>query len=585
MANWFQTFKKRLADLTGRTSDRFEDDDQIADPEFEGATTGPLGRLMVAILLFPFQVLFFPLKAIGLFHHQGVDAQFSADYQELSFSQKAWNGSKQLLLGILQVPYLVFTAPIHFFRGLGRTGTMDFIFITPALIMLCLLTFVFVQVFMRSEVIRNRYAKGIQNALANQEYRLAKVYFDRLLVDGNLTQPQQIEHMLVLQRTGEFERANELLDELAPEDRRGFGPAHKIKALQLASLLAAGRGEPDTTERLGRHLFRTGEDSVETLQAWALYYRQIGNVEKAVDSLLAASQKRPDLILLLADYYLRLGREVDYKETLTRGEAVFREILADEPLNQLARINLANLLARQERIDEAQAMLTDGFRIQPDDTIRQALGSFFSMRFDLAVKENESTKQRLDYLIQALFYQPNSPDAYQRMMQMYLQGDKSEEEIQAIKTELQEIIASDKPSEIAHFSLSNILFSEGKKEEAIFHLEQAYQLNPSFVVVLNNLAWMIAHDEKAPDLDRALELANRAIDANPNDARYRDTRGSILLMKKQYKEAITDLQLALRGVSQPAAVHKKLYECYSAIGSHEIAQIHLKNSQPKKENP
>ena len=303
-----------------------------------------------------------------------------------------------------------------------------------------------------------------------------------------------------------------------------------------------------------------------------------------MDSLSKASNKKPDLLLALADYYLRLGREVDYNETLSRGESAFRDILADEPLNQLARINLANFLARQERLDDAQSILVDGFRIQPDDQIRRALGSFFSMRFDRAVEKNESTKQRLDYLVQALFFQPNSPEAYKRMMEMYLQGDKSEEEVQAIKTELQEIIAGDKPSEIAHFTLSNILFSEGKKDQAIFHLEQAYKLNPSFVVVLNYLAWMIAHDEKAPDLDRALELANRAVEASPNDARYRDTRGSILLMKKQYKEAITDLQLALRGVSQPEVVHKKLYDCYTAIGSLEIAAIHLKNSQPKQED-
>ena len=54
-------------------------------------------------------------------------------------------------------------------------------------------------------------------------------------------------------------------------------------------------------------------------------------------------------------------------------------------------------------------------------------------------------------------------------------------------------------------------WGRGKADEARLYREQAYQLDPPFAVVANNLAWMIG--EAGPEhLPRAPRLANTAVE-------------------------------------------------------------------------
>ena len=59
---------------------------------------------------------------------------------------------------------------------------------------------------------------------------------------------------------------------------------------------------------------------------------------------------------------------------------------------------------------------------------------------------------------------------------------------------------------------------------------------------------MLAHKDE-PDLDRALTLAETALNTAPTDYRFLDTYGSILVLQKKYDQAITSLQKALPGSS------------------------------------
>ncbi len=91
--------------------------------------------------------------------------------------------------------------------------------------------------------------------------------------------------------------------------------------------------------------------------------------------------------------------------------------------------------------------------------------------------------------------------------------------------------------------------------------------------VANNLAWILAHADP-PDLARALELGNQAVALRPNDARFRDTRGRILVKMKRWNEALTDLELVLRSEPEQTDLHQLLAEVYDRLGSNEMATEH-----------
>ena len=64
-------------------------------------------------------------------------------------------------------------------------------------------------------------------------------------------------------------------------------------------------------------------------------------------------------------------------------------------------------------------------------------------------------------------------------------------------------------------------------------------------LVANNLAWVLAFSPPV-DLPRALELANAAVNKVPNEPRFRGTRGQILARMEKWKEALPDLEEALK---------------------------------------
>ena len=154
-------------------------------------------------------------------------------------------------------------------------------------------------------------------------------------------------------------------------------------------------------------------------------------------------------------------------------------------------------------------------------------------------------------------------------------NESDEEGRKAIRNEFLALVASDKPSAMAHFALSNLYQAEGDSEKGVWHLEQAYALDKSLAVVANNLAWMLSH-KKEPDLDKALEFAEQAVENSP--VPNPDTYGTVLMLRKEFQEAISEFEKAIGGSQSKQLIHRKLAECYRQIGRPELAEIHERNA-------
>lgn len=140
------------------------------------------------------------------------------------------------------------------------------------------------------------------------------------------------------------------------------------------------------------------------------------------------------------------------------------------------------------------------------------------------------------------------------------------------------MIAEGKQPALAHLAMGNLCWLEDRRDIAMFHFEQALEIRDDIPVMLNNLAWLISHDEDSPDPERALGLINAALEKQPDNSSFLDTRGNIFVMLKQWRPALTDLEKALNGVKDKKAVHKQLSLVYSELGMQELSAIHKEMS-------
>ena len=474
------------------------------------------------------------------------------------------------------LPVLLIKAPFTFLHSLAKANRIDLLFVLPALAVLGFFAFVFYQVFANGDRIESRYRSGAFGAIADRDFKLAKTYFKRLSSDSKLGDYDQLNWAIVLANTGEAERADQAIDQLAPDDKPGYGPAHRLKALNLASKLGKTK-DPLTLRKLRFHLENCRDDSPDINRAWALYYLAVDQADEALKYLEVAAERNPEFLLMIANINQQKGREYQMEQAINQAEAAFRQRIVKDPLDAKSRIALANVLARQSKFDEAESTLLTGLKLQPDDLIRRETAGFYVMRHDLAAKQNREFNVLFSLLQNALALDENFLPVYQRLISLY-QQNPDPEEAEKIKNALLETVTGDNPSPMSHFALSNVLWMEGQKDEAEWHLEQAYQLDQNFVVVINNLAWILSHKDE-PDLERALELSASAIERSPEDPRFQDTYATIQMMRENYDDAVSHFQKALPRTQISAEIHLKLANCYQLMGKQNLAELHQKKAE------
>ena len=87
------------------------------------------------------------------------------------------------------------------------------------------------------------------------------------------------------------------------------------------------------------------------------------------------------------------------------------------------------------------------------------------------------------------------------------------------------------------------LAAAGKTDAAIDAYRTVLAIDPNLGAAANNLAWLYA-SEKPGELAEAQRMAARAVEASPDVAAFRDTLGWILFLRKQFDEALRELQAA-----------------------------------------
>ncbi len=94
--------------------------------------------------------------------------------------------------------------------------------------------------------------------------------------------------------------------------------------------------------------------------------------------------------------------------------------------------------------------------------------------------------------------------------------------------------------------------------------EKALAVNPQSAVAANNLAWIYA--EEGGNLDVALNLAQTAKRAAPDNPNFIDTLGFVLLKKGLAAAAIAEFQAAVNKSPKNATIQLHLAQAFAAAG-------------------
>ncbi len=231
-----------------------------------------------------------------------------------------------------------------------------------------------------------------------------------------------------------------------------------------------------------------------------------------------------------------------------------------------------------EDFPEAAVILREGLNATDDPFYRTALAGLYATWSDAVSRDPKARPGDQMTLIETgLRYEPTNLGLLNRLLAaIQIKGPAADK----ARESLERMLASGQAPASVHFALGLDAWQRAKSDEARIHLERAEQLAPQTPAIANNLAWVLAASEP-PDLPRALELSNLAIERAPKDLNFRDTRGRIEAKMGRWKEALNDLEAALMATPDNQDLHLALAEAYDHLGSSAMAAEHKRLAEKK----
>ena len=469
--------------------------------------------------------------------------------------------------------WTVVTFPFGRLFRMSVVSRQDLLWGLPALTIMFILIGMTAVAIASSRTVDSRYRSKMFIAIDQKDFPKAKLLCSRLM-SGTTTPDSDtlLTYADLLEKTNEAQRAEAIIVKLAPDDSVGNQKAHRMRAIQIAEKTSKV-SDPEILKKLRWHLQNSGTATTQINQIWSMYYLTVGQEELAIRHMELAAKANPQILLTAADLNKHLGNIAGSNRALREAEAIFTRAVQLDPLNTQARVLLASALIRQEKFDAGEKTLLAGRSIQPDALISRAIAECYLLQHDRAVTTNASIGEQLGHLQKALEADVNYLPIYERLIGQYRRkDDKTSKEI---RTLLSGAVAGGESSPLAHFALSNVYMIDGQKDEADWHLRQAYQQDSKFAVIGNNLAWILAHRDP-PELDQAFEIVKSVMEQAPEDARFRDTYATILMKQGKDDVAIIEFERALPGMTDRTTIHQSLAALYRKIGRVTIAEEHEK---------
>lgn len=418
------------------------------------------------------------------------------------------------------------------------------------------------------------YRKRAERAYDAGHYEQAQLYLQRVLQLGADNKETSFLLARTLQQTGQPARSAAILDSLAPDEGGGGYPqAHLLKAASIVRNLDPSKSDiEESLESLRTHL-EAAEIDFSHKPEFEYYSGKYFLAAKEH----AEAQKEHARSVRDGEGVKRFAKIADECEAEARrhyavAEPDFQETIKKSPQNQIARIRLAEILIEQEDFEEMAQLLQEGIVQNGDGPFQAVLASGLVRRYKTLPRENPA--DRLALLQRILELDPQNKEAFNRLMEFGSIGNADPAAEQAARNLLESLITIGESAPLAHFVLGIQAWDRGDSDDALWHMDRAYRLKPDLVVLANAFAWMLVHDARNPDPQRALDVINTVLEEHSDVPDYRETRGQILVRLERWDEALDDLEMALPKFQTSADLHASLAVVYQNLGQPGLAEKH-----------
>jgi tetratricopeptide (TPR) repeat protein len=286
---------------------------------------------------------------------------------------------------------------------------------------------------------------------------------------------------------------------------------------------------------------------------------QTGAIQPAIEALEGLAAKQPKEVrthVLLGRAYLAKGEPVKAAEA-------YRRIIAVAPKDARGPYLLGIALRRQGKVLDARKQFEAALVLQPNlagPVAQLAAMSVAEKRTDLALERVKQqvalvpTSGQFQHLLGRMHQGRNEREAAERaylkaleldsglmaayvdLSALYLAGGRPDQAVDRLKTAL----ARNPTSPLLHALMGSVYEQKADIPNATRAYEKALSLSPRFVPAANNLAYL--YSERGGDQEKALQLAQLAREAAPEDPQIADTLGRILYKRGVYQRAVALLR-------------------------------------------
>ncbi|MGE4349345.1 MAG: XrtA/PEP-CTERM system TPR-repeat protein PrsT [Candidatus Berkiella sp.] len=359
------------------------------------------------------------------------------------------------------------------------------------------------------------------------EYQLAEKAFHQAMQINHDSMPAQFYHFFSLLKQNKPEKAIEFSEQLLTQNPRNI-IASNFKGIAYIALsdIEKARTQFDASLAIAKG------DPMAHFNLANLDYAQ-GNKANALVHLKTVVEEHPKFVR----GYLKLAQYYNLEKDQASAQACLLKALEHVPNDLQASLALSKIYVTEKRLSEALSVLSKlTAEQQKSPKVLFALAEIYGLaeQYTLAQQTLNQYEMNYTHLIQsenylslrALLY--SKEGQFERAAHLYQQLQReyphprwivdlaanywlAQKESMAIST-LENWLDKYPKDGVAQISLANYYLLLKNDKEALKAYIKADGLVPNHPIILNNMAWLL----KDSDLNRAFEIAERALKLSPN---------------------------------------------------------------------